>query len=312
MRRKNRIRTEPFTDLLFNTLLGFTFLFFITVLFINPISKIGNVNMKAEYIVTVDWKDSLPDDVDIWVQDPNGETVSYLKKDAGWLHLDRDDQGIINDVVTIDGEDIIYPINREVVTLRGIIPGEYILNLYLYENKSNHPIDVKVIIEKVNPTLKLVYANNIRLEKKDTELIKLISDKFYETREERIKLLGIDQAKQIEKRIFLQSIDINWKSHIQYLEQLRQVIGLRSYGQRDPLIEYKKEAFALFEDLLKKLKQDYIVVLMNLKFVETSSGKSDEKTNEEKSINQINKKVKRNEPCPCGSGKKYKKCCGKL
>ena len=66
MRRKTRIRTEPFTDLLFNTLLGFTFLFFITVLFINPISKIGNVNMKAEYIVTVDWKDSLPDDVDIW------------------------------------------------------------------------------------------------------------------------------------------------------------------------------------------------------------------------------------------------------
>ena len=54
MRRKNRIRTEPFTDLLFNTLLGFTFLFFITVLFINPISKIGNVNMKAEYIITVD------------------------------------------------------------------------------------------------------------------------------------------------------------------------------------------------------------------------------------------------------------------
>tara|TARA_B100001057_G_C22728097_1_gene902576 strand:+ start:176 stop:649 length:474 start_codon:yes stop_codon:yes gene_type:complete len=126
--------------------------------------------MKAEYIVTVDWKDSLPDDVDIWVQDPNGETVSYLQKDAGWLHLDRDDQGIINDVVTIDGEDIIYPINREVVTLRGIIPGEYILNLYLYENKSNHPIDVKVIIEKVNPTLKLVYANNVRLEKKDTEI----------------------------------------------------------------------------------------------------------------------------------------------
>ena len=72
--------------------------------------------------------------------------------------------------MTIDGEDIIYPINREVVTLRGIIPGEYILNLYLYEHKSIHPIDVKVIIEKVNPTLKLVYANNITLEKKDSEV----------------------------------------------------------------------------------------------------------------------------------------------
>ena len=150
------------------------------------------------------------------------------------------------------------------------------------------------------------------LKKNDNELMKLISDKFYKTRDERIKLLGIDQAKQIEKRIFLQSIDINWKSHIQYLEQLRQVIGLRSYGQRDPLIEYKKEAFSLFEDLLKKLKQDYINVLMNLKFVETSNSKSMENSREKKSIDQINKKVKRNEPCPCGSGKKYKKCCGIL
>ena len=150
------------------------------------------------------------------------------------------------------------------------------------------------------------------LKKNDNELMKLISDKFYKTRDERIKLLGINQAKQIEKRIFLQSIDINWKSHIQYLEQLRQVIGLRSYGQRDPLIEYKKEAFSLFEDLLKKLKQDYINVLMNLKFVETSNSKSMENSREKKSIDQINKKVKRNEPCPCGSGKKYKKCCGIL
>ena len=150
------------------------------------------------------------------------------------------------------------------------------------------------------------------LKKNDNELMKLISDKFYKTRDERIKLLGINQAKQIEKRIFLQSIDINWKSHIQYLEQLRQVIGLRSYGQRDPLIEYKKEAFSLFEDLLKKLKQDYINVLMNLKFVETSNSKSMENSREKKSIDQINKKVKRNEPCPCGSGKKYKKCCGML
>ena len=161
---------DPFTDLLFNILLGFTFLFFITILFINPISKLGNVNLKAEYIITVDWQDNLPDDVDIWVQDPNGEIVSYLKKDAGWLHLDRDDQGIINDVVVINNKEVIYPINREVVTLRGIIPGEYIVNLYLYEHKSKEPVEAKIIIEKVNPSLKLVYFNNTVLETKDTEI----------------------------------------------------------------------------------------------------------------------------------------------
>jgi preprotein translocase subunit SecA len=102
---------------------------------------------------------------------------------------------------------------------------------------------------------------------KDDEIKEKIINKFSESRQERIKLLGEDHAKEIEKRIFLQSIDLNWKSHIQYLEQLRQVIGLRSYGQRDPLIEYKKEAFELFSNLLDKLKLDYVTILMNLKVV---------------------------------------------
>jgi hypothetical protein len=161
---------DPFTDLLFNILLGFTFLFFITMLFINPITKLGNVNMKAEYIITVDWKDSLPDDIDIWVKDPNGEIVSYLKKDAGWLHLDRDDRGVVNDKIIIDGKEVIYPINREVVTLRGIIPGEYVVNLYLYDHKSSSPVEAKIIIEKVNPSLRLVFVGDVVLKNEDTEL----------------------------------------------------------------------------------------------------------------------------------------------
>jgi len=161
---------DPFTDLLFNILLGFTFLFFITMLFINPITKLGNVNMKAEYIITVDWKDSLPDDIDLWVKDPNGEIVSYLKKDAGWLHLDRDDRGVVNDKIIIDGKEVIYPINREVVTLRGIIPGEYVVNLYLYDHKSNSPVEAKIIIEKVNPSLRLVFVGDVILKNEDTEL----------------------------------------------------------------------------------------------------------------------------------------------
>ena len=86
---------------------------------------------------------------------------------------------------------------------------------------------------------------------KDQEFKEKINLKFLEARNERIKFLDEGKAKEIEKRIFLQSIDLNWKSHIQYLEQLRQVIGLRSYGQRDPLIEYKKEAFDLFANLLE-------------------------------------------------------------
>ena len=144
---------------------------------------------------------------------------------------------------------------------------------------------------------------------KDGELKEKIINKFSESRDERIKILGEDHAKEIEKRIFLQSIDLNWKSHIQYLEQLRQVIGLRSYGQRDPLVEYKKEAFDLFSNLLEKLKLDFVTILMNLKVV---TEQQEEK--KESMVDQIKsgKKIGRNEPCSCGSGKKFKHCCGAL
>ena len=144
---------------------------------------------------------------------------------------------------------------------------------------------------------------------KDSELKEEIIKKFSESREERIKILGEDHAKEIEKRIFLQSIDLNWKSHIQYLEQLRQVVGLRSYGQRDPLVEYKKEAFDLFSSLLDKLKLDFVTILMNLKVVTEQ-----QEENKKSMVDQIKsgKKVGRNEPCTCGSGKKFKHCCGAL
>ncbi len=150
------------------------------------------------------------------------------------------------------------------------------------------------------------------IESKDKNFRETISNKFQETRNERIKILGEDHAKEIEKRIFLQSIDLNWKSHIQYLEQLRQVIGLRSYGQRDPLVEYKKEAFELFSNLLEKLKLDYVTILINLKVIlETNQEKENNKNDISKQLSN-NKKMGRNEPCFCGSGKKFKHCHGAL
>ena len=140
-----------------------------------------------------------------------------------------------------------------------------------------------------------------------------IKEKFKQKREERIKFLGDSQAQEIEKRIFLQTIDLGWKSHIQYLEQLRQVIGLRSYGQRDPLVEYKKEAFNLFENLLKKLKTDFVTILINLAVVERPTEKLNKETKPIKDLSKVVvKKMRRNEPCFCGSEKKYKHCCGIL
>ena len=153
-------------------------------------------------------------------------------------------------------------------------------------------------------------------EEEINELIKLddknfsskINNKFKEKRNDRIKFLGESKAKEIERGFFLQIVDTSWKSHIQYLEQLRQVIGLRSYGQRDPLVEYKKEAFDLFESLLQKLKTDLIIVLINLSIVQEQMEDNEKK----ETIINPKKKMKRNEPCYCGSGKKYKHCHGSL
>lgn len=161
--------SDPFTDLLFNTLLGFTLLFFISIIFMNPIARLGNITYKAEYIITVIWPEDQPDDIDLWVQNPHQETVSYLQKEAGWLHLDRDDRGDLNDTVEINGEKVVHPINQEVVTIRGIISGEYIVNLHYYESQSKKPVRANIKIEKVNPVLRLVFIDQVTLDRVDDE-----------------------------------------------------------------------------------------------------------------------------------------------
>jgi hypothetical protein len=168
-RRPRHYTTDPFIDLLFNTLLGFTFLFLVSVMFMNPKADKGRVNLKAEYIISVTWPDHLAEDIDLWVRDPLGDIVSYLNKDAGWLHLDRDDRGEINDTITVNGKTQIYPINQEVVTIRGIITGEYVVNLYYYKQAEPNPVEALVKVEKVNPTLQTVFVKKVLLQSQDDE-----------------------------------------------------------------------------------------------------------------------------------------------
>ena len=140
----------------------------------------------------------------------------------------------------------------------------------------------------------------------DKEFSKKFFEIFQKKRDEKIKLIGVNQYSDIEKKIFLQVLDFSWRTHLQYLEQLRQVIGLRSYGQKDPLSEFKKEAFTLFEALLEKVKTDVIKFLLNMNLVLTNE------TEQKKRPLESNQKVGRNDKCPCGSGKKYKHCCGSI
>ena len=172
--------------------------------------------------------------------------------------------------------------------------------------------------EKYLTLIKNVTGNSLsddnlaQLSSKDEEsFLKEMKELFFEKRKSRINILGEIQNKSLEKKIFIQIIDFSWRSHLQYLEQLRQVIGLRQYGQKDPLSEFKKEAFVLFEGLLSKIKNDVIKLLLNLNIVVSPDEKTmdNEKGKEEK--NNF-KKTGRNEKCPCGSGKKFKHCHGNL
>jgi len=154
---------------------------------------------------------------------------------------------------------------------------------------------------------------------KNKEFENIIRRKFDEFRNKRNKLLTEATNLDLEKRIFLQTIDFLWRSHLRYLEHLRQVVGLRGYAQKDPLQEFKREAFKLFEDLLNKIKIDFITFLNNLEIVPreklTSKNLNTNNSliNDPKCLLKIkkNEKISRNEKCSA-TGKKYKHCCGAL
>ncbi len=153
-------------------------------------------------------------------------------------------------------------------------------------------------------------------------------EKFYE---EKMSIVEDEaQRKEIEQSLYIQILDESWREHLYQMDILKTGIGLRGYNQKDPLVEYKKESFELFNDLIQRVKMEYMKVIHSLKFevenqeaCQLPEGMSVEDM--QQAIEEFNaqmaqdenfadifgKKPKRNDPCPCGSGKKYKNCCGK-
>ena len=150
--------------------------------------------------------------------------------------------------------------------------------------------------------------------------IEILQKNFTNKRKSRIEKISDINNQDVEKKIFLQNLDFEWRGHLQYLEQLRQVIGLRGYGQKNPLDEYKRESFELFQNLLNKIKENLILFLSNLEVsLETPNNKSSNQksdTGTEKVegcllTHNAKEKISRNEKCPA-TGKKFKQCCGSL
>ena len=188
---------------------------------------------------------------------------------------------------------------------------EILKNLLVTFNNYKKSNDEKYLIEIKNITGNSINDKKLLtlLSKDEDNFISFMKNLFSDKRASRVNLLGDEQNQSLEKKIFLQIIDFSWRSHLQYLEQLRQVIGLRQYGQKDPLSEFKKEAFILFENLLSKIKNDLVKLLLNLNLV-ISNSREDKK--DEAIERNSYKKTGRNEKCPCGSGKKFKYCHGNV
>lgn len=162
-------RSDPFTDLLFNTLIGFVLMFFIAILFLNPDEQKAKVDLDAQYVITVTWPDNVPDDIDTWIEDPQGQVAWYRNRSAGLVHLDRDDRGMLNDKITINGKEVANPLNQEVVAIRGVVPGEYTVNLHYYETETQQPVDVLVRMARINPVYEVVFYDKVSMPQKGAE-----------------------------------------------------------------------------------------------------------------------------------------------
>lgn len=160
---------DPFSDLLFNSLLGISLLFFIAIIFINPKTKDGEVEFNAYFVITVSWKDFSPDDIDVWVADPLGKKLWFKQREVGLLHLDRDDRGMEDDQITVNNELVENPLNQEVVTIRGVYPGRYTVNIHYYKSVSNEPVDVDVRIFKLRPSYQSILNETVTLASKGAE-----------------------------------------------------------------------------------------------------------------------------------------------
>ena len=161
---------DAFTDLLFNALLGFAFMFFISFALIQKPQDGGKIDSKAEFIISAEWEEYHPDDIDLIVEDPQGNIVYFQRQQAGLMHLDRDDRGTLADRIMIDGVEVENPANQEVVTIRGYMEGEYVVNLLYYKSNFIAPLKVKVKVEKINPRLEVVYFSDFFLKKIGDEI----------------------------------------------------------------------------------------------------------------------------------------------
>ena len=176
--------------------------------------------------------------------------------------------------------------------------------------------DLKGLLEAAQLFLPNHYltVDDLKVLSKD-EIPQMLEEKswaYYDKREEE---LTPETLRELERVVILKVVDQKWMDHLDAMDQLRQGIGLRAYGQKDPLVEYKFEAYDMFQEMIGEIQSDVVRYLMRVNVVEAPKERKNMTENRaeetvKKPVRKENQ-VGRNDPCPCGSGKKYKKCCGR-
>ena len=154
---------DPLSVVLFKALQVVAFLFFVAFLAISQQKQDGKIDSKAEFFISMTWPDNHPDDFDLFVQDPVGNVVWYRRRDIGFMSLERDNRGGANDFMLVGGERVRSAARQELVSIRGIVAGEYTVNVYHFSARDYSPVPVKVTIEKLNPRVSVVAMRTLEM-----------------------------------------------------------------------------------------------------------------------------------------------------
>jgi preprotein translocase subunit SecA len=150
------------------------------------------------------------------------------------------------------------------------------------------------------------------------EVPEMLKERLFKYYDQRVETIGQEVMAQLEHYAILRAVDNKWMDHLDAMDQLRQGIGLRAYGQIDPLVEYRNEAYNMFQQMIEDIQLEVTRIVLHAQLVEPprasrtiSTNRGDEADAKKRPVRKdAQKQIGRNDPCPCGSGKKYKKCCG--
>jgi len=227
-----------------------------------------------------------------------------------------------------------YDMKKKVYENMGVYLESLFTQLEIYDGAPSEDFDIEGLVKLLDSDISISIDSEKLIGKELDEIREIIREELDRVYEEKMGIFVPEQRQEIESMLYLQILDPLWRDHLYEMDVLKTGIGLRGYNQKDPLTEYKQESYKLFEQLVERIKIDATKLLFNVQFnfeqpdeemeeiermraeLETDESEltnlhGEEEVEEKLTPFVASKKPKRNDPCPCGSGKKYKQCCGK-